>query len=360
VPGTGRSTSGRSAKQATGAAANTDSHDEAKPKIRKTRSTRAELRKRTLAIDVLIGDHCGGTRRWVALLTEGLAVRKILTHLGHDTEPTPYGPTGRPTHLRSPWRIVIHASGCETAGDGQTSAAGLGWAGRQKPASGSPVVVLEQAAKAFSASDIAYARKVGDLDRGPSGRTIRPARPQQGSEHEAAGRPLKSSAERESSSRVHPRLCAARKIRGTSVDLLLLHLALTWALVGLTWTIQWVQYPSFALVGAAEFARFHDYHCARITWIVAPLMGGELLTGLALFWAGPASLGAGLMWAGLALIALNWIWTACVAMPLHARLRDADRRPTQSLVRANWVRTAAWSARGLWSLFAVRAALGVA
>ncbi len=146
----------------------------------------------------------------------------------------------------------------------------------------------------------------------------------------------------------------------TAFDLLLVHLALTWALVGLIWTIQLVQYPSFAYVGAAEFMGFHDHHSTRISWIVAPLMGGELLTGLALFWVGPAGLGAGLLWAGLALIALNWVWTACVAMPLHARLRGADRSHAPSLVRANWVRTAAWSARGLWTLVAVRAAMGVA
>ncbi|MBM3978505.1 MAG: hypothetical protein FJ299_16145 [Planctomycetes bacterium] len=144
----------------------------------------------------------------------------------------------------------------------------------------------------------------------------------------------------------------------TALDLLIFHVALTWALIGLTWTIQLVQYPSFALVGPAEFARFHDHHSTRITWLVAPLMGGELLTGLALFWAGPESLGPGLLGSGLALIALNWVWTACVAMPLHARLRGADRRLEQSLVRAHWVRTAAWSARGLWSVVALRAALG--
>ena len=58
----------------------------------------------------------------------------------------PYGPTARPTHLSSPSRIVIHASGCETAGCGQTSPAGFGWAGRQGPASGSPVVARLAAA----------------------------------------------------------------------------------------------------------------------------------------------------------------------------------------------------------------------
>ncbi|MFT6364052.1 MAG: hypothetical protein ACJAZ8_002475, partial [Planctomycetota bacterium] len=45
----------------------------------------------------------------------------------------------------------------------------------------------------------------------------------------------------------------------TAIELLFLHLALTWALVGLIWTVQLVQYPSFALVGEAEFAAYHKY-----------------------------------------------------------------------------------------------------
>jgi hypothetical protein len=146
----------------------------------------------------------------------------------------------------------------------------------------------------------------------------------------------------------------------SAFDLLLVHLALTWAMVGLIWTVQLVQYPSFAHVGAAEFAHFHDHHSTRITWIVAPLMAGELLSGLALFWAGPEGLTAGLLWIGFGLIALNWVWTACVAVPLHARLSGRAPRLKQALVRANWVRTFAWSARGLWTLVAVRAALGAA
>lgn len=144
------------------------------------------------------------------------------------------------------------------------------------------------------------------------------------------------------------------------LDLLLVHLALTWALVGLIWTVQLVQYPSFAYVGAAEFSGFHLHHSSRITWIVAPLMGGELVTGLALLWGGPEGLSAGLLGLGLGLIALNWAWTACVAMPLHARINGRAPSLMRALVRANWVRTAAWSARGLWALVAVRSALEAA
>lgn len=143
----------------------------------------------------------------------------------------------------------------------------------------------------------------------------------------------------------------------TAIDLLLVHLALTWALVGLIWTVQLVQYPSFALVGRAEFAAHHRHHTQRMGWIVAPLMGGELLTGVALFWLRPEGLSEALLWTGLGLLALNWAWTAFVAVPLHARLGPTADGLKQALVRANWVRTIAWSARGVWALVAVRAAL---
>jgi hypothetical protein len=142
-----------------------------------------------------------------------------------------------------------------------------------------------------------------------------------------------------------------------AIDLLLLHMAVTWALVGLIWTVQLVQYPAFALVGGTQFTAFHEHHSLRISWLVGPLMGCELLTGLALLWHRPSGLSATLLVPGLALIALNWAWTAFVAVPLHRRL--SGRVQAQSkLVATNWVRTAAWSARGAWVLFAIRAAIG--
>ncbi len=43
--------------------------------------------KRVFAIDVLVRPHCGGARKLIALLTDGLVVRKILAHLGLSTGP---------------------------------------------------------------------------------------------------------------------------------------------------------------------------------------------------------------------------------------------------------------------------------
>ena len=54
---------------------------------RSSRSTWAELLRRVFAVDVLTCPHCGGPRRLIAQLTDPIAVRKILGHLDHPTEP---------------------------------------------------------------------------------------------------------------------------------------------------------------------------------------------------------------------------------------------------------------------------------
>ena len=50
--------------------------------------------------------------------------------------------------------------------------------------------------------------------------------------------------------------------------------------------------------------------------------------------------------AGLALLATIWISTAAVQVPLHRRLAAGfDHRLARRLVRTNWTRTLAWTAR---------------
>ena len=51
------------------------------------RSTWAELLQRVFSIDVLRCNHCGGRRKLIALITDGVVVRKILDHLGLPSEP---------------------------------------------------------------------------------------------------------------------------------------------------------------------------------------------------------------------------------------------------------------------------------
>jgi len=142
---------------------------------------------------------------------------------------------------------------------------------------------------------------------------------------------------------------------GAFKGLLLLNFASTWFLVGLIWMVQVVHYPLFARVGLAEFVRYETAHASLITLVVGPLMLLELLTALLLLSVWPTSLPPWLGWLGLALIGLIWLTTMFVSVPLHARLAQGfDAQVHALLVATNWIRTLAWTARGLlvgWVLY---------
>ena len=127
--------------------------------------------------------------------------------------------------------------------------------------------------------------------------------------------------------------------------LLPVHYAVTWALVGLIWTIQMVHYPLFAQVGPAHFVAYHRRHTRAITLVVGPLMLAELVTAALLVLEGNRD-----PWllASLPLLALIWISTGFVQIPLHNTLTTGfDAHAHRRLVTTNWWRTAAWSARGI-------------
>ena len=139
-------------------------------------------------------------------------------------------------------------------------------------------------------------------------------------------------------------------------DLLLAHAAATWAMVGLIWMVQLVQYPGFARVGRAEFARYHEHHCRSITWIVGPLMGAELATGVALWLSPPAGASGAWLALGLVPIALNAALTGLAAMPLHGRLGAGDAARLRALLAVNAARALLWTWRGVWVLLTLRSA----
>ena len=123
------------------------------------------------------------------------------------------------------------------------------------------------------------------------------------------------------------------------------HLAATCALVGLIWTVQIVVYPLFGRVGRTAFEDWHQAYMRRIGCVVGPLMLVEAGTAGWLLWDGrrdPAFV------ASVALLALVWISTALVQVPLHRRLAlGFEAAAHRRLVRTNWLRTLAWTLRGL-------------
>jgi hypothetical protein len=129
------------------------------------------------------------------------------------------------------------------------------------------------------------------------------------------------------------------------IPLLVLHVAITWALLGLIWTIQVLHYPLFEKVGRDEFTAYHEQHMARITWVVGPLMLAEVASAGWLFFCGERSV---LFLVSLAALVLVWASTAVSQIPLHRKLAQGFCPATlDHLVRANWWRTIAWTVRGL-------------
>jgi hypothetical protein len=129
---------------------------------------------------------------------------------------------------------------------------------------------------------------------------------------------------------------------------LLLQVASVWAMTGIIWFVQLVQYPSFARVDPARFTSFHAFHSARITLIVAPLMVAEALSAVALAWRPERFIPYWEAWLGLGLVALVWASTVLLQVPMHRRLaRGFDESAWRFLCNSNWVRTVTWSLRAV-------------
>ncbi len=123
---------------------------------------------------------------------------------------------------------------------------------------------------------------------------------------------------------------------------------MTWALVGLIWTVQVVHYPLFASVSTG-FRAYHEAHMQRISWIVGPLMLAELGTAVMLWLHPPAGTEARWWLAALVLLGVVWLETALFAVPQHGRFETAgfEADNHRALMTGNLVRTLAWSARGV-------------
>lgn len=128
----------------------------------------------------------------------------------------------------------------------------------------------------------------------------------------------------------------------------LAHLAATLFLVGLIWVVQVVHYPLFARVGADQFHGYWRGHTRLITWLVAPSMLTEGAAGALLFAARPPGLSLPVLLVAFGLLAVNWLSTWLVQIPLHKQLgRRFDPATVRRLVLTNWLRTAAWTLRGV-------------
>ena len=134
--------------------------------------------------------------------------------------------------------------------------------------------------------------------------------------------------------------------------LLLSNFAATLFMIGIIWFVQVVHYPLFAKTGSADFRSYEQRHTLLTTWVVAPPMLVEGITALLLFWFRPTGVSTWQLSIGLALLAVIWLSTALLQVPCHNLLSQGfDPVVHQRLVTTNWMRTVAWSTRGLLVLW---------
>ena len=132
------------------------------------------------------------------------------------------------------------------------------------------------------------------------------------------------------------------------VLLFLANLVATLFMVGVIWFVQVVHYPLFSKVGREGFVRYAGDHSRLTGYVVGPPMLVEAVSALGLVVSPPPGVPLVALWLGLGLVFVIWLSTALLQVPRHTALgRGFDVSAHRLLVGTNWVRTVAWSARGI-------------
>lgn len=122
----------------------------------------------------------------------------------------------------------------------------------------------------------------------------------------------------------------------------------TLAMLGLIWFVQVVHYPMFRDVGNEVFAAYEAKHSRLTTYVVMPLMLLELASAILLVSHRPTHISFATALTGLCLVGVIWAATFFLSVPQHNALMSGfDESAWRKLVSTNWVRTIAWTLRGI-------------
>ena len=107
------------------------------------------------------------------------------------------------------------------------------------------------------------------------------------------------------------------------------------------WLVQLVIYPSFLRVEPSELIAWHKAYTFRVSFIILPLMFGQLVFTILSVLEDPSIL----EWVAFALVLVCWILTFFVSVPLHRKIEqnDTTKETRQKLIATNWPRTILWS-----------------
>jgi hypothetical protein len=126
---------------------------------------------------------------------------------------------------------------------------------------------------------------------------------------------------------------------------------------GASWMLQFVCYPTYKLVGSAEFVPFHIAFGRRLLIVIGPMVLVALATLLLVFLR-PVSVP---LWASLVVAACSLIilvTTIALEVPKHMQLDKEGKSDAvlEGLVRDNIPRTISWTVGSVLLIYMVSAA----
>ncbi len=134
----------------------------------------------------------------------------------------------------------------------------------------------------------------------------------------------------------------------------LIHILTTLMVAGMIWFIQVVHYPLLRHVGAASFTTYETAHTRLSIMTVVSLMVIESFTGTWLLISRPTGIDVIPCALGIALLVLIWWSTFALQVPQHQMLISGfNAQAYHRLVKSNWIRTAAYTARALLMLWMI-------
>ena len=127
-----------------------------------------------------------------------------------------------------------------------------------------------------------------------------------------------------------------------------IHLLFDFGLVVLIWLVQLVVYPSFHFFSKGKLLEWHSIYTRRVTYVVLPLMLGQLVLSILLAFQYPSFGSLGI----LILVIGAWVVTFVCFVPIHQQisLNNVDPNLLKRLVSLNWIRTILWTLIFVWGL----------
>ena len=127
-----------------------------------------------------------------------------------------------------------------------------------------------------------------------------------------------------------------------------LHFSLTLYMTGIIWLVQVIHYPLFLLVGSINFPKYHRAHLEKTTSVIAIPMILEFLSGIYILYSNEYIKYNPLFIFSIFLLVFIWIITFLISVPKHNILSNGfDEHTIKLLIRTNWLRTFAWTARAV-------------